>query len=250
MRTVYEKSACITDEPFSYCPGCSHGIVHRLLAELIEELEIREKSVGVTSIGCSVRAWKFLDLDMVQGAHGRGMAVATGLKRALPPDRVVFTYQGDGDLVAIGMAETMHAAARGENITVIFVNNTVFGATGGQLAPTTLPGQITSSYPRGRDPKIAGYPIRMAEQLALLDGTAYISRVAVNNPANIRKAKHALRKAFNTQISGKGFSLVEILGICPTNLKLSPVDSLQWLADNMITYYPLGEFKSPEEVEQ
>ena len=247
MQTIYERPACLTAEPFSYCSGCSHGIVHRLLGEVVEELEIRENSIGVTSIGCSVRMWKFLDMEMVQGAHGRGMAVATGIKRALP-DRVVYTYQGDGDLVAIGMAETMHAAARGENITVIFVNNTVFGATGGQLAPTTLIGQVTSSYPRGRDPKIAGYPIKMAEQLALLEAPAYISRVAVNNPANIVKAKRALKKAFTTQIEDKGFSMVEILGVCPTNLKLTPLDSLKWLEENMLPNYPLGEFKVDGEV--
>jgi 2-oxoglutarate/2-oxoacid ferredoxin oxidoreductase subunit beta len=246
VKTVYERPASLTEFPFTYCPGCSHGLIHKLLAEVIDELKIREKSVGVTSIGCSVRAWKFIDTDMVQGAHGRGMAVATGLKRALP-EQVIFTYQGDGDLISIGMAETMHAAARGENITVIFVNNAVFGATGGQMAPTTLLGQVTSSSPGGRDVKTTGHPIKMAEQLALLESTAYITRVAINNPSNIRKTKKAIKKAFENQIAHKGFSLVEILGICPTNLRKSPVDSLKWLNDQMIPVYPLGDLKVPEE---
>ncbi len=246
MKTIYERPASLTECPFSYCPGCSHGLVHKLLAEVIDELKIREKSVGVTSIGCSVRAWKFIDTDMVQGAHGRGMAVATGLKRALP-DQVIFTYQGDGDLVSIGMAETMHAAARGENITVIFVNNAVFGATGGQMAPTTLLGQVTSSSPGGRNVKTTGHPIKMAEQLALLESTVYITRVAINNPSNIRKTKNAIKKAFENQIAQKGFSLVEILGVCPTNLRQSPVDSLKWLNDQMIPVFPLGDLKVPEE---
>ncbi len=242
LKTQYKRVASITDEPFIYCPGCSHGIVHRLVAEAIDELNIREKAIGVSSIGCSVRCWKFLDFDFVQGSHGRGLAVATGIKRA-QPDKIVFTYQGDGDLMAIGMGETIHAAARGENITVIFVNNTVFGATGGQLAPTTLLGQKTTTYPNGRNSKDIGNPIRMAELLATLDKTVYIARTALNNPANIIKTKKAVKKAFQMQIDNKGFSLVEILSACPSNLKLAPLEAMKWIEQQMIPYYPLGEFK-------
>lgn len=246
VHNVYQRPASLTEDPFTYCPGCSHGLIHKLLAEVIDELKIQETSVGVTSIGCSVRAWKFIDTDMVQGAHGRGMAVATGIKRALP-SKTVYTYQGDGDLVSIGMAETMHAAARGENITVIFVNNAVFGATGGQMAPTTLLGQVTSSYPHGRDAKDTGHPIRMAEQLALLESTGYITRVAVDTPSHIRQTKKAIRKAFEMQLANKGFSMVEILGACPTNLKKAPVDSLKWITESMISVFPLGDLKVPKE---
>lgn len=247
MKQVYSKTASLTAEPFIYCPGCSHGIVHRLVAEAVDELGIREKTIGVSSIGCSVRCWKFLDFDFVQGAHGRGLAVATGVKRS-QPDKIVFTYQGDGDMAAIGMAETIHAAARGENVTVIFVNNSVFGATGGQLAPTTLLGQKTSTYPEGRDEKVIGKPIRMAEMLATLESTTYIARVALNNPANIMKAKKAVKKAFEIQVQGKGFACVELLAACPSNLKMAPVNALKWIETNMIPYYPLGEFKAPKEV--
>ena len=247
MKALYAKSTSITDEPYTYCPGCSHGIVHRLVAESIDELGIRENTIGVSSIGCSVRCWKFLDFDFVQAAHGRALALATGVKRA-EPDKTVFTYQGDGDLLAIGMAETVHAASRGENVTVIFVNNAVFGATGGQLAPTTLIGQKTVTYPDGRTCAEIGMPIRMSELLATLDTTAYIARVALNNPANVITAKKAVKKAFATQLAGKGFSMVELLSACPSNLKMSSVDSLKWVGDNMISYYPLGIFKEPGEV--
>lgn len=248
MKKIQGRTESITAEPFTYCPGCSHGIVHRLIAESIDELGIKEKTIGVSSIGCSVRCWKFLDYDFVQGAHGRGMAVATGLKRS-QPDKIVFTYQGDGDLMAIGMAETIHAAARGENISVIFVNNTVFGATGGQMAPTTLVGQKTITSPDGRDPALAGKPIRMSELLATIESTAYIERLALNTPANVIKAKKAVKKAFEMQVEGKGFAMVELLAACPSNLKLNPVDSLKWVEQNMIPYYPIGVFKAPQEVE-
>jgi 2-oxoglutarate ferredoxin oxidoreductase subunit beta len=243
----YGRSKSILSEPFIYCPGCSHGIIHRLVAESIDELDIQGDVIGISSIGCSVRIWKFLDYDWVQGAHGRGMAVATGIKRA-KPSKVIFTYQGDGDLAAIGMAETIHAAARGEKITVIFVNNGVFGATGGQLAPTTLVNQITSTTPEGRNPDLTGKPIRMAEQLSTIESASYIARVSVHDPGNILKAKKAVKKAFENQLNGGGFSMVEILATCPSNLKLSPVDSLKWLEENMLPYYPIGEFKTPGEV--
>lgn len=242
MTEIYRRPDGILDEPFTYCPGCSHGIIHRLLAEVIDELNISETTIGVSSIGCSVRIWKFLKYDFVQGPHGRGLAVATGIKRS-NPDKTVFTYQGDGDLSAIGMAETVHAIARGEKITTIFVNNTVFGATGGQLAPTTLLNQKTTTYPHGRNESVIGRPIRMSELLASLDSKGFIARVAVNNPINIRKAKEALKYAFEVQISGKGFGLVEFLAACPSNLKRSPVDAMKFIETDMIPYYPLGVFK-------
>lgn len=242
MKLIKGKPQSLTDFGFLYCPGCHHGIIHRLVAEVIDDLDITKKCIIVTSIGCSVRCWKNFDIDVCQGAHGRGLAVATGLKRS-SPNSVVFTYQGDGDLVAIGMGETMHAAARGEAITVVFVNNAVFGATGGQLAPTTLIGMKTSTYPRGRDPKHTGYPIKMAELLASLEGVTYSARVAVNNPARVVQAKKAIRKAFEAQIVHGGFGIAEVLSACPVNLKLKPTEALRWIDDAMIPYYPLGEFK-------
>ena len=245
-QIVFGRTKSIDNEPFIYCPGCSHGIAHRLTAEALDEMGLRDNCIGVSSIGCSVRIWRFLDYDFVQGAHGRGLAVATGIKRA-QPDKIVFTYQGDGDLAAIGMAETIHAASRGENITVIFINNCVFGATGGQLAPTTLLGQKTVTSPDGRDEKVTGKPIKVSELLASLDSTAYIVRESLDSAANIRKAKSAIKKAFQMQIDGKGFSCVELLAACPSNLKLSPVKSLQWIRDNMIPVFPLGVFKEPKE---
>jgi 2-oxoglutarate ferredoxin oxidoreductase subunit beta len=247
MKVVYEKSAGLTDAEFSYCPGCTHGIIHKLVAESIMELGVEGKTVGVASVGCSVLAYKFFSFDMVQSPHGRAPAVATGLRRALP-DNIVFTYQGDGDLAAIGTAETVHAAARGENITIIFVNNTTYGMTGGQMAPTTMPGQKTQTSPYGRDVQVAGYPLRVAEMLATLDGAHYVERVAVNSIPNITKAKKAIRKAFQNQVDKKGFSLVEVLSTCPTNWGVSPIKALDWLKENMIPYYPLGVCKdlSPE----
>jgi 2-oxoglutarate ferredoxin oxidoreductase subunit beta len=242
MKVVYEKSKGLTDVELSYCPGCTHGIIHKLVAESVVELGMEGRTVGVAPVGCSVLAYHFFNFDMVQAPHGRAPAVATGLRRALP-DGIVFTYQGDGDLAAIGTAETVHAAARGENITIIFVNNTTYGMTGGQMAPTTIPGQKTQTSPYGRDIQAAGYPIRVAEMLATLDGTHYVERVAVNSVPNIVRAKKAIKKAFQNQVEKKGFSLVEVLSTCPTNWGVSPVKALDWLKENMIPYYPLGVYK-------
>ncbi|MCL2030952.1 MAG: thiamine pyrophosphate-dependent enzyme [Oscillospiraceae bacterium] len=242
MAVVYQKPRGLTDAPLSYCPGCTHGIIHKLVAEALTGLGVMDKTVGVAPVGCSVLAYSFFDCDMVQSPHGRAPAVATGLKRVMP-DNVVFTYQGDGDLAAIGTAETVHAAARGENITIIFVNNAIYGMTGGQMAPTTLPGQITQTTPYGRDVSGAGYPIRICEMLATLDGVAYAERVSVHDVPSVRKAGRAVKKAFQAQLDKKGFSLVEILSTCPTNWGLDPLESLQWLKDKMIPYYPLGVMK-------
>ncbi len=242
MAVVYEKSVALTDNTLSYCPGCTHGIIHKLVAETIVELGVMEKAVGVAPVGCSVLAYDFFNFDMVQAPHGRAPAVATGLKRALP-DNVIFTYQGDGDLAAIGTAETVHAASRGENFVIIFVNNAIYGMTGGQMAPTTLPGQVTQTSPYGRDVAVAGNPIRVCEMLATLTGTTYAERVSVHDINHIRKAKKAIKKAFQNQIDGKGFSIVEVLSTCPTNWGLTPVESLDWLKENMIPYYPLGVYK-------
>ncbi len=242
MAVVFEKPHALLDAPFHYCPGCTHGIIHRLVAEAIDELGIEGKTVGVAPVGCAVMAYDYFACDMIEAAHGRAPAVATGVKRALP-DRVVFTYQGDGDLAAIGTAETVHSATRGENISVFFVNNAIYGMTGGQMAPTTLPGQVTQTTPYGRDVKYSGYPVRVCEMLATLDGVAYAERVSVDTVPNIRKAKKAIRKAFETQLAGKGFSIVEVLSSCPTNWGMSPADALQWVRDNMIPYYPLGVYK-------
>ncbi|EEG31294.1 thiamine pyrophosphate enzyme, C-terminal TPP binding domain protein [[Clostridium] methylpentosum DSM 5476] len=239
---VFEKTSGLTDQVTHYCPGCTHGIIHRLVAETLEELSVLGDTVGVASVGCSVMSYDYFSCDMVQAPHGRAPAVATGIKRVLGPQSVVFTYQGDGDLAAIGTAETVHAAARGENITLIFVNNAIYGMTGGQMAPTTLPGQVTQTTPRGRDIRTAGFPIRICEMLATLDGVAYAERVAVNTVANIRKAKQAVQKAFTAQTEGKGFTIVEILSTCPTNWGLTPAESLQWVQENMIPHYPLGVF--------
>ena len=242
MAVVFDKPHALCDVPTTYCPGCTHGIIHRLVAEVMDELTIEGKTIGIFPVGCSVMAYKFFECDMVGAPHGRAPAVATGIKRALP-DSVVFTYQGDGDLAAIGTCETVHAAARGENITVIFVNNTIYGMTGGQMAPTTLPGQVTQTTPYGREPEIQGYPVKVCEMLATIDGTALAQRVSVDTPAHIREAKKAIKKAFENQINGKGFSLVEVLSTCPTNWGLTPVDALQRLRDEMIPYFPLGVYK-------
>ncbi len=239
---VFEKTKGLTDNQLHYCPGCTHGIIHRLVAESLEELGVTGKTVGIASVGCSVFSYNYFNCDMIQAAHGRAPAVATGAKRA-NPDNVVFTYQGDGDLAAIGTAETVHSAARGENITVIFVNNAIYGMTGGQMAPTTLPKQITQTSPYGRDVTVVGYPVKVCEMLSQIDGATYLERVAVNNIKNIKKAKQAIKKAFQNQIEGKGFSLVEVLSTCPTNWGLTPKDSLKWLDENMETYYPLGVYK-------
>ncbi len=242
LKVVFDRPKSLTDVPLTYCPGCTHGIVHRLIAEIIDELDIEGKTIGIAPVGCSVFAYNFFECDMIQAAHGRAPAVATGVKRARP-DKIVFTYQGDGDLASIGTAETVHVAARGENITTIFINNAVYGMTGGQMAPTTLLGQVTTTSPYGRDGKIQGMPIRVCEMLSTLDGIAYAERVAVNSPKNIIAAKKAIRKAFQTQISQKGFSMVEVLSNCPIQWSMSPVESLKWIETDMIPYYPLGVYK-------
>ncbi len=242
MAVVFQKPKALTDAPLHYCPGCTHGIIHRLVAEAIDELGVEGKTVGVAPVGCSVMAYDYFACDMVEAAHGRAPAVATGLKRALP-DNVIFTYQGDGDLASIGMAETVHAATRNENITVIFVNNAIYGMTGGQMAPTSLPGQVTQTSPYGRDTATVGFPIRVSEMLATLDGPEFIQRVAVNNVKNINAAKKAIKKAFQNQVEGKGFSLVEVVSTCPTNWGLTPQKALEWVEEKMIPYYPLGVYK-------
>ena len=240
--TVFEKTKGLTDAPLHYCPGCTHCIIHRLVAEVLEELGVLGKTIGVAPVGCSVFAYNYFNCDMVQAAHGRAPAVATGIKRS-DPDNIVFTYQGDGDLAAIGTAETVHSAARRENITVIFVNNAIYGMTGGQMAPTTLPGQVTQTSPYGRDVEKVGYPVKVCEMLSNVDGAYYLERVAVNNVKNVKKAKAAIKKAFQNQIDGKGFSLIEVLSTCPTNWGKTPEDALVWLEENMIPYYPLGVYK-------
>ncbi|MBQ6931975.1 MAG: 2-oxoglutarate oxidoreductase [Clostridia bacterium] len=243
MAVVFEKPKSLTDATLHYCPGCTHGIIHRLVAEAIDELDIQGRTIGVAPVGCSVMAYDYFDVDFVQAPHGRAPAVATGVKRADPENNIVFTYQGDGDLAAIGTAETVHAAARRENITVIFVNNAIYGMTGGQMAPTTLPGQVTQTSPYGRDVETVGYPVKVCELLSQVDGAAYLERVAVNSPANIKKAKKAIKKAFQNQIEGKGFSLIEVVSTCPTNWGMTPVKALEWLEQNMLPYYPLGVYK-------
>ena len=242
METVFERPHALTDKVFHYCPGCSHGIVHRLVAEVLDELDIEGKTIGIAPVGCAVYAYEYFNCDMIEAAHGRAPAVATGIKRSNPDD-VVFTYQGDGDLAAIGTAETVHAATRGENITVIFINNAIYGMTGGQMAPTSLPGQVTQTTPYGRDVKTAGYPVRVCEMLSTLDGVALAERVAVDSVPDIRKAKKAIKKAFEYQMEGLGYSIVEVVSTCNTNWGLSPVDAIKWLKENMLPYYPLGVYK-------
>ena len=243
MAIVFKKTSGLTDTVMHYCPGCTHGIVHRLVAEVLEEMELLEKTVGVAPVGCSVFAYRYFNIDMQEAAHGRAPAAATGIKRVLGPDACVFTYQGDGDLASIGTAEIVQAAHRGEKFTTIFINNAIYGMTGGQMAPTTLVGQKTTTSPYGRNKDHCGNPIRMSEMLATIDGAAYIERVSVNSTANINKAKKAIRKAFEAQMAGKGFSMVEVLSTCPTNWGKSPIESLDWLEENMIPYYPLGVYK-------
>ena len=239
---VFEKPHALTDAVLSYCPGCTHGIVHRLVAEAIDELGIEGKTIGIAPVGCSVLAYNYFACDMIEAAHGRAPAVATGVKRALP-DHVVFTYQGDGDLASIGLCETVSAACRGENITVIFINNAIYGMTGGQMAPTTLLGMKTVTCPYGRDPKLHGYPLKMADIAAQLEGTCYVTRQTVHTVAAIRKAKNAIRKAFEYSMQGKGSNLVEIVSTCNTNWRMSPVKANQWMEENMVPYYPLGDLK-------
>lgn len=239
MTKVFERPKALTDKPFHYCPGCTHGIIHCLVAEVIDELGIREKTIGVAPVGCAVFAYEYFNCDMHEAAHGRAPAVATGIKR-VHPDNVVFTYQGDGDLASIGIAEIVHAANRGEKITTIFVNNAIYGMTGGQMAPTSLLGQVTTTSPYGRNPDTEGHPIRVSEMLATVEGAAFIERVSVHDIKNINRAKRAIKKAFQVQLAGKGFAMVEVLSTCPTNWGMTPVESLKWIEENMIPYYPLG----------
>ena len=242
MAIVFEKTRMLTDKPFHYCPGCTHGIIHRLVAEALDELGIGDKAVGVAPVGCAVFAYDYFNCDMMEAAHGRAPAVATGIKRVLP-DRAVFTYQGDGDLASIGTAEIVHAATRGEKITVIFVNNAIYGMTGGQMAPTTLPGQVTTTSPYGRDVSHCGYPVRVSEMLSTLNGPAYIERVSVHDVPHVKKAKAAIKKAFQLQMEGKGFTLVEVLSTCPTNWGKTPKEAFEWLKSDMMPTYPLGVYK-------
>ncbi|MFI3313064.1 MAG: thiamine pyrophosphate-dependent enzyme [Eubacteriales bacterium] len=239
---VFKKPHALTDAPTHYCPGCTHGIIHRLVAEVIDELGIEGTTIGIAPVGCAVMAYDYFSCDMFEAAHGRAPAVATGIKRALP-DRTVFTYQGDGDLASIGTAEIVHAAARRENITVIFVNNAIYGMTGGQMAPTTMPGQVTQTSPYGRDVSHCGYPVKVCEMLAQVDGAAYLERVTVNNVKHVKQAKKAIKKAFENQLAGKGFSLIEVLSSCPTNWGKTPQQALEWIDSDMIPYYPLGVYK-------
>ena len=242
MKTIFEKPHALTDIPFHYCPGCTHGIVHRLVAEVLDELGIEGQTVGIAPVGCSVFAYNYFNCDMIEAPHGRAPAVATGVKRA-NPDKTVFTYQGDGDLAAIGTAETVHVGARGENITVIFINNAIYGMTGGQMAPTTLLGQVTTTSPYGRKKEIQGNPIRVCEMVSTLGGAAYVERVSVDCVKNVVAAKKAIKKAFEVQQQGLGLSLIEVLSTCPTNWGLTPQKALEWLRENMIEHYPLGVYK-------
>lgn len=245
MDTVFKKPHALVDVSMHYCPGCTHGVVHRLIAEVIDELDIEGKTVGISPVGCTYNNYEYFNCDMVQAAHGRAPAVATGVKR-VNPDNVVFAYQGDGDLAAIGTAEIVHAATRGEKITVIFVNNAIYGMTSGQMAPTTLINQVTTTTPFGRKPDIHGYPINICELLSTLKGAAYIERVSMHDIKNIVNAKKAIKKAFQVQIAGLGFSIVEVLSSCPTNWGMNPVESLKWIQEKMIPEYPLGNFKGKD----
>ncbi len=242
MELIYKRPEALAEAHTHYCPGCTHGIAHRLIAEAIDELGIQERTILVAPVGCSVFAYHYFNVDACEAAHGRAPAMATGIKR-VHPDNVVITYQGDGDLAAIGTSEIIHAAARGENITTIFINNAIYGMTGGQMAPTTLPGQKTTSTPFGRDVEIAGFPIRMSELLATLPGAAYVVRRSLHDVKEIRKAKKAILTALKVQLNGLGFSMVELLSSCPTNWGLTPEEALKWIEEAMIPYYPLGDYK-------
>jgi len=241
-QVIYQRPESFTDVHTHYCPGCTHGVAHRLVAEVIDEMGLREKTIGVAPVGCSVFAYNYFNMDFVEAAHGRAPAMATGIKRVLP-ENTVFTYQGDGDLASIGIAEIMHAAARGENITVIFINNAIYGMTGGQMAPTTLPGMKTTSSPFGRDVELTGYPLKMAELLAQMEGSGYVVRRSLHDASNIRKSKKAIRLAFEAQERGLGFSLVELLSSCPTNWGVSPQEALDFVEEKMLPVYPLGDYK-------
>jgi 2-oxoglutarate/2-oxoacid ferredoxin oxidoreductase subunit beta len=244
---VFGRPESLSDVVTHYCPGCFHGIVHRLIAEVMDELGIRERTVGIAPVGCSVLAYNYFECDFAEAAHGRAPAMATGMKR-VKPDLIVFTYQGDGDLASIGTNEIVHAAARGENITTIFINNAVYGMTGGQMAPTTLPGMVTTSSPYGRDVKSQGYPIRVCELLSQLDGAAYIVRRTAHKPAEIRKLRRTIKTAFQVQMAGLGFSLVEVVSNCPTNWGMTPIESLKFVEERMVDYYPLGDYRVKDEV--
>ena len=239
---VYQKPRLMNDTAMHYCPGCGHSTVHKLIAEVIDEMGIEDKTIGVCPVGCAVFAYRYIDIDWIEAAHGRAPACASAVKR-LWPKHLVFTYQGDGDLACIGTAETIHSLNRGENITIIFINNAIYGMTGGQMAPTSLPGQVTQTSPYGRDTNHCGFPVKVCEMLSQLDGPEYLERVAVNNVKNVRAAKKAIKKAFQNQIEGKGFSLVEVVSSCPTNWGMTPQKALEWIDEKMIPYYPLGVYK-------
>ena len=245
MKTVFKRPEALAETQTHYCPGCTHGIVHRLVSECLDELGVRERAVGIAPVGCSVLAFNYFNFDFQQASHGRAPAVATGIKRGRP-DLIVFTYQGDGDLASIGMAELIHAANRGEKFTIVFINNAIYGMTGGQMAPTTMPGQVTSTCPAGRDVSQVGYPIRVAELLATLRTPGFVERVAVHRPKYIVRAKKALKKAFQYQVDNRCFSFVECLSTCPTNWGMTPLKALDWVDENMMPYYPLGNLKDPE----
>jgi len=247
MELVYERPESLTETHTHYCPGCSHGVIHRLIAEVLDELGVRERTIGIAPVGCSVLAYYYFNVDMAEAAHGRAPAMATGLKR-VSPDKVVFTYQGDGDLASIGIAEIVYAANRGESFTTIFVNNAIYGMTGGQMAPTTLPGQVTTSSPTGRDVKVAGFPMKMAELLGGLPGAVYVTRQAVLDVPGIRRTKRAIKTAFRAQLAGLGFSMVEILSTCSTNWHMGPVEALEWAKEHMVAYFSLGDTKVTDEV--
>ena len=247
VELVFARPESLSDVVTHYCPGCIHGTVHRLIAEVMDELGIRERAVGIAPVGCSVLAYNYLECDFAEAAHGRAPAMATGIKRT-NPKLVVFTYQGDGDLASIGTNELIHAAARGENITTIFINNAVYGMTGGQMAPTTLPGMVTTSSPYGRDVKSQGHPVRVCELVAQLDGAAYIVRRTAHKPAEVRKLRRAIKTAFLVQIAGLGFSMVEVLSNCPTNWGMTPKESLHFVEERMIPFYPLGDYRVKAEI--
>ncbi len=246
---VFGRPESMSDVVNHYCPGCIHGIAHRLIAEVMDELDIRERTVGVAPVGCSVLAYNYFECDFAEAAHGRAPAMATGMKRT-NPNLIVFTYQGDGDLASIGTNELIHAAARGENITTVFINNAVYGMTGGQMAPTTLPGMVTTSSPFGRDVKTQGYPIRVSELVSQLDGAAYVVRRTAHTPAEVRKLRKALKTAFQVQMAGLGFSLVEVVSNCPTNWGMTPRESLKFIEERMVPYYPLGDYRVADEVKE
>jgi len=248
-KVVYQRPESLESIPTHYCPGCTHGVAHRLVAEVLDELGVRGRTIGVSPVGCSVFAYKYFNTDGAEAAHGRAPAMATGIKRVMP-DRVVFTYQGDGDLAAIGIAEIVHAATRGENFTTIFINNAIYGMTGGQMAPTTLPGQRTTSSPVGRDVELTGFPIRMAELLSGAPGAAYVVRRSLHSVKEINRAKRALKTAFEVQLAGLGFSMVELLSACPTGWKVTPPEAMDWIEQQMVPYYPLGDYKIADGVEQ